>query len=138
LLNRLEEYTKTDYWRGELMKFSNQEIEIAKKLHGLELAWHPQAGQYVFDLKGIIEKSSPFQEGVYFILDIKHFLSRAGSVEDIKAAMCWLPLWEDCRGILKSLGVGWDKIINRINASSAFENNTERLILYRMILEELQ
>ena len=70
------------------MKFSKREIEIARKLCELELPWQPEAGQYVFDINGIIEKTSPFQTGVYFILDIKHFLRRAGTVEDIKRAMC--------------------------------------------------
>ena len=120
------------------MKFTERKIEIAKKLNELEIQWQPQAGQYVFDLKGIIEKSSPFQAGVYFILDIKHFLRRAGSVEDIKAAMCWLPLWEDCREILKSLQVPWNRVENRLNNISAFENDRERLVVYEMILEELQ
>jgi hypothetical protein len=120
------------------MKFSKEEIEIARKLHGLNLPWQPQEGQYVLDIKGIIEKSSPFQKGVYFILDIKHFLRRAGSLEGIKAAMCWLPLWEDCRNILKSLNVSWDRVENRLNENSAFENDRERFVLYGIILEELQ
>ena len=120
------------------MKFSEREIEIAKKLHELKIQWQPQAGQYVFDIKGVIEKSSPFQTGVYFILDIKHFLRRAGSVEDIKAAMCWLPLWEDCRIILKSLDIPWNRVENRPIDNSAFENDRERLALYEIILEELQ
>ena len=120
------------------MKFSEREIEIARKLHSLQLQWHPQAGQYVFDLEGIIEKNSPFQTGVYFILDIKHFLRRAGSVEDIKASMCWLPLWEDCRNILKDLDVSWNRIESRLTATSAFENDIERQQLYEIILGELQ
>jgi len=119
------------------LRFSENEIEIAKKLHSLEFDWQPQAGQYVFDLKGIIEKDSPFQTGVYFILDIKHFLRRAGSVGDIKAAMCWLPLWEDCREILKRFDVPWDLIKDNLTESSAFETYMERSVLYEMILEEL-
>lgn len=119
------------------MKFSEREIEIAKKLHTLNMTWQPQAGQYVYDMKGIIEKSSPFQTGVYFILDIKHFLSRAGSVEEIKAAMCWLPLWEDCRTLLKNLDVPWDQIENRLAKTSAFQNAGERQVLYEIILEAL-
>ena len=47
-------------------------------------------------------------------------------------------LWEDCRGILKSLGIPWDRIESRLIVNSAFENNTERLILYETILKELQ
>ena len=120
------------------MKFSETEINIAKKLHELALPWQPQAGQYVFDLKGIIEKDSPFQTGVYYILDIKHFLRRAGTVDDIKAAMCWLPLWEDCRQILKGLDVAWDRIEYELSENLAFENYTERTVLYKMILDEIQ
>ncbi|MFZ9010852.1 MAG: hypothetical protein ACO21J_10365 [Anaerohalosphaeraceae bacterium] len=120
------------------MKFCEREIEMAQKLHALNLQWHPQAGNYVFDIKGIIEKSSPFQTGVYFILDIKHFLKRAGSPEAIKASMCWLPVWEDCRTLLKSLGVSWSQVENRLIEKSAFQNDSERVVLYEMILERLQ
>ena len=120
------------------MKFSESEIEIAKKLHALNLQWKPQAGNYVFDIKGIIEKSSPFQPSVYFILDIKHFLRIAGSLEGIKDSMCWLPVWEDCRTILKSLDVSWSQVENRLIENSAFQNESERAVLYEMILERLQ
>lgn len=120
------------------MKFSKTEIEIARKLRELELPWHPQAGQYVYDIKGIIEKASPFQSGVYFILDIKHFLRRAGTVEDIKTAMCWLPQWEDCREILSSYNIPWGQIEKRLAECSAFENGIERTVLYEIILEQIQ
>ena len=120
------------------MKFSQSEIEVAKKFHALNLQWNPREGDYVFDIKGVIEKSSPFQPGVYFILDIKHFLRRAGSLEGIKASMCWLPLWEDCRMILKNLGIPWNQVENRLLENSAFQNDRERLTLYEMILEQLQ
>ncbi|MHC5160469.1 MAG: hypothetical protein ACYSOC_02425 [Planctomycetota bacterium] len=99
------------------MKFCEREIEMAQKLHALNLQWHPQAGNYVFDIKGIIEKSSPFQTGVYFILDIKHFLRRAGSPE---------------------ANVSWSQVENRLIENSAFQNDSERVVLYEMILERLQ
>ena len=120
------------------MKFSEREIEIAQKLHALNFQWNPQAGNYVFDIKGIIDKNSPFQTGVYFILDIKHFLRVAGSLEGIKDSMCWLPLWEDCRKILTSLRIPWDQVENRLLENSAFQKDSERLALYEMILEKLQ
>lgn len=120
------------------MKFSETEIEIARKLHELDLTWHPQAGHCVYDIKKIIEKPSPFQEGVYFILDIKHFIRRAESVEGIKESMCWLPLWEDCREILKELGVSWEMISSRLEEKSALANGIERTVLYEIILEKLQ
>jgi hypothetical protein len=40
-----------------------------------------------------------------------------------------LPLWEDCRKILKSLNIAWNRAENRLNENSAFENDRERLIL---------
>ena len=120
------------------MNFSESEIEIAKKLHDLDLQWQPQAGDYVYDMKGIIEKPSPFQDHVYFILDIKHFIRRAQNVEGIKKAMCWLPLWEDCREILVKLGVKWEDIFQRLQETSAFERESERTEMYRIILSRLR
>jgi len=111
------------------MKFSEREIEIAKKLHDLKIQWQSQAGQYVFDIMAIIEKRSPFQKGVYFILNIKHFLRRAGSIENIRAAMCLLPLSEDCRDILKCLDIPWNTVENRLNEISAFEKRQVEISL---------
>ena len=119
------------------MKFSEKEIEIAQKLKELGFEWTPAPGDYVYDIEGLIEKKSPFQERVYFILDIKHFLRRAGSVEGITKAMCYLPLWEDCRVILKSLSVPWQKIYEKLIEKNAFINEIERSVLYEIILKEL-
>ena len=119
------------------MKFSENEIEMAQKLHELGLPWQPKSGDYVYDIKGIIEKASPFQEGVYFILDIKHFIRRAESIEGIKESMCRLPLWEDCREILKDLGVGWEEISVILEEKSAFDKGIERRVLYDIIHEKL-
>jgi hypothetical protein len=47
-------------------------------------------------------------------------------------------LWEDCRDILKSLDISWNRVENRLNEISAFENDRGRLVLYEIILEELQ
>lgn len=44
------------------MIFSEQEIEIAKEIHELDLQWQPKAGHSVFDLKGVIEKTHPFKQ----------------------------------------------------------------------------
>jgi hypothetical protein len=52
--------------------------------------------------------------------------------------MCWLPVWEDCRTLLKSLGVSWSQVENRLIEKSAFQNDSERVVLYEMILERLQ
>lgn len=55
------------------MRFSQEEMTTAKRLRERGLAWNPHPGHYVWDENGLIEKSSPFQEGIYFILDLKHF-----------------------------------------------------------------
>jgi hypothetical protein len=34
--------------------------------------------------------------------------------------------------------IPWNRIENRLNENSTFENNMERLVLYEIILEELQ
>ena len=87
------------------MRFSDRVIDEAKRLHGLGLAWEPQPGHYVWDKDALIEKTSPFQEGVYFILDLKHFLRRAGTIHALKKSFVWLPTWHDARDILWLLGV---------------------------------
>ncbi len=42
---------------------------MARELRRRGLPWTPQAGHYVFDETGFCSKGSPFQEGVYFILN---------------------------------------------------------------------
>ena len=37
----------------------------------------------------------------------------------------------DCRNILKSLDIPWNRVENRLNENSAFENNRERLVCMR-------
>ena len=50
-----------------------------------------------------------------------------------------LPIWEDCRNILKSLDdVPWDRIVSELIGKSAFQNDNERLVLYEIIIEKLQ
>ena len=88
------------------MQFSAQEIHGATQLRDLGLYWEPQPGHYVWDEAGLIELPSPFQDGVYFILDLKHFLRRAGTLDGLKQSMVWLPTWRDARLILHTIGFG--------------------------------
>lgn len=119
------------------MKFSNQEIELAQlfKAHGLE--WTPQCGQYVLDQAQLIQCASPFQPQVYYILDLKHFLRRSGTLEELKQRMCWLPDWQDARQLLQQMGVSSATVAQRLVQSRAIESNSERLELYRLIEEQL-
>ena len=119
------------------MRFSSEEIEGAKRMRESGLAWEPQPGHYVWDDRGLIEKPSPFQEGIYFILDLKHFLRRAGTIEVLKQEPVWLPTWHDARAILRSEGVRDSDVARRLDATRAIENQTELLVLYELIAERL-
>jgi hypothetical protein len=117
------------------MKFSAEEIALAQLFKAFGLEWHPACGQYVLDQANLVECPSPFQPKVYYILDLKHFLRRAGTIEHLKTQMCWLPDWEQTRDILQGLGVAPEAIAERLQSADALANRTERLELYRLVEE---
>jgi hypothetical protein len=119
------------------MRFSEDEILLALELCMLGLPWEPQPGHYVWDADGLIDCPSPFHDRVYFILDLKHFLRRAGTLEELKAALVWLPTWHDARNILESLGVSHAEVACRLEEYDAIEQQIELATLYRMIADQL-
>jgi hypothetical protein len=120
------------------MQFSAEEMQWAKHLRDLGLCWEPRPGHYVWDETGCIEQPSPFQEGVYFILDLKHFLRRTGTLDALKAAMIWLPTWHDARDILAAMGVKHAVVAEALQAQTALEHREELLALYRLIASHLR
>jgi hypothetical protein len=120
------------------MHFSDRVIEGAKRLRGLGLAWEPRPGHYVWDERGLIEKPSPFQDRVYFILDLKHFLRRAGTMEALKESLVWLPTWHDAREILHQLGISDAFVASRLASKGAIESRDELIVLYDLIAEQLE
>ena len=92
-------------------------------------------GHYVWDEAGIINCASPFHDLVYYILDLKHFLRRAETIENLQRDLCWLPTWFDARNILRSLGASDEWVFERLQASRALESNKERYCLYLLIEE---
>ncbi|WP_168566396.1 hypothetical protein [Crateriforma spongiae] len=119
------------------MKFSRMEIELARQLKGDGLNWTPAVGHFVWDENGLIEADSPFHDRVFFILDMKHFLRRSKTIEALQDACVWLPTWEDARDWLIQHGVDDALIAQRLQQEKAIESRTERLVLYRMIAENL-
>jgi hypothetical protein len=119
------------------MRFTTALIDRAKALRTLGLAWDPKPGHYVWDENALIEKPSPFQEGVYFILDLKHFLRRAGTLETLKDSLVWLPTWHDARDILLTLGVSDADVASRLVSEKAIESREELTVLYDLIAERL-
>ena len=86
------------------MRFTAEEIEMARQLRRLGLPWEPQPGHYVYDETAVCRKGSPFQDRVYFILNYDYFMNQVGGVDRFKQIMLWLPTWQDARYVLRSLG----------------------------------
>ena len=120
------------------MRFAEEEIALARQLREHGLGWEPAVGHYVFDETGLIEVPSPFQERVYFILDLKHFLRRAGDIETLEARMLWLPQWHQARQIARALGIPDDEVARKLADGRVFASNAELSALYRLILGVLQ
>lgn len=119
------------------MKFSDEEIELAKELRGLNVPWTPSVGHYVLDQTGVVERGSPFQSGVYFVLNYDHFMSLAGGLARFRETMLWLPTWEDCRGVLGDLNVADNEVAEHLAAAGAIETGRERIALYELIRSKL-
>lgn len=119
-----------------MAKFTSQEIEQARKLKRIGLAWTPQVSHYVWDETGIINCPSPFHDMVYFILDLKHFLRR-GTIERLQQELCWLPTWEQARELLRENGVSDEVVAQRLEQRQALRNGEERLCLYQLLEEAI-
>lgn len=117
------------------MKFTNEEIELARKLKQQGLDWQPSVGHFVWDEADIIKCESPFHDMVFFILDLKHFLRRADTIENLQRDLCWLPTWFQAREILRKRGVSTERIVEKLRDERAIENDTERYCLYELIEE---
>ena len=87
---------------------------------------------------GFCSKTSPFQEGVYFVLNYDYFIRQAGGVERFKEIMLWLPTWHDVREILHSFGVSDEEVAAELRDRGAIEGHQELLVLYEMSAERLR
>lgn len=119
------------------MKFTEQQITLARRFKRLGLAWEPAVGNYVYDAGGAVTPTSPFQEHVYFLLNYDCFMERVGGLERFKAIMMWLPTWSDAREILANLGVTNDEVRDELVRSEALEAGSELLQLYKLIASHL-
>ena len=120
-----------------MAKFTPEEVQQARKLKRLGLKWVPQVSHYVWDETGIINCPSPFHDMVYYILDLKHFLRRAGTIERLQEELCWLPTWEQARELLRLQGVSDETVAGRLSETKALTRGAERLCLYQMLEEAM-
>jgi hypothetical protein len=120
------------------MRFTDEEISLARQLRDRGLTWEPAVGHFVYDETDLIEVPSPFQERVYFILDMKHFLRRSGTVEQLKDRMLWLPQWHQARTIARDLGITDAALANQLADGQVLASGGELATLYRLILTALR
>ncbi len=120
------------------MKFLEEEIALANRLRELGLPWEPSVGNYVWDANNFCKQRSPFQTGVYFILNYAYFMRLVGGPERFKDIMVWLPTWADLRSILREFGCKDDWVAKHIQESKAIESGQERVVLYELALAELK
>ena len=74
---------------------------------------------------------------VFFILDLKHFLRRSETIENLKERVCWLPTWEQMRQLLREHDVSDQTVVEHLELTQAIGRGTERLELYRLFEERL-
>lgn len=120
------------------MRFSTEQIHLARRLREAGLHWEPQAGHFVYDETNFCDRRSPFQDRVFFILNYDYFIDRVGGLQRFKDIMLWLPTWHDCRMLLRAMGVDDAEIANHLAKSHALEQRRELTAMYELILEQLQ
>ena len=111
------------------MWFSRQEIAVAIRLRDMGLNWHPRPGMYVWDENNRITPGSPFQRGMYFLLETDCFVEYFGGIEELKSSLVWLPTWEQCRMLLAECGTSHQEIALRLCQGQCLE----RIALYRLL-----
>ena len=117
--------------------FCEEELQLARRLKAAGWKWRPAPGHFTIDEKRQIERGSPFQDGVYFILNYDRFVAIAGGVDSLIGSMTWLPSYEQCREELRRMGVDDASQLRCLVAEAAFEGGRERVALYRMLLKHL-
>ena len=85
--------------------YSDENIELARAFADrIRPHWTPAAGHYVYDLHDRVDKSSPFQPGVYFVINYAYFITLLGGVDAFRDAMVWLPTLEQSVSMLRKFG----------------------------------
>ena len=87
--------------------FSDSAIQSAKSFAPrIRPHWTPAAGHYVLDIDHVVEKSSPFQPGVFYIINYPYFMTLLGGVDAFRSQMVWLPTFEQSIALCETLAGG--------------------------------
>ncbi|MBN8601831.1 MAG: hypothetical protein E6R05_05470 [Candidatus Moraniibacteriota bacterium] len=119
------------------MRFTDLDIELAKAIKKAGFNWKPEPGHFVLDDDQVFHHASPFQDHVFFILDLQHFLRYTGSIDGMKSRLVWLPSWHDAREQLRKLGVTDALMAAYLHDHKAIENGNELEWLLRLWLEKI-
>jgi len=119
------------------MRFTEAEIQLAARLRGAGLSWTPHAGQYVFDIDGLVRAPSPFQAGVHLISSANAMERLAGGADDLHEKFAWLPTWDDARSWLNERNVPRKAVIAALQDADEHDR-TDREAIYGVILETLE
>ncbi|MEO1614829.1 MAG: hypothetical protein AAFV88_03205 [Planctomycetota bacterium] len=117
------------------MQFSERLIELAIQIKSSGVTWNPRPGHYVLDRHSIVERESPFQTGVYFVLNYPHFVKLAGGEDAFREKLVWLPTFEQTRELLRSLGVSNQDQQQWLRRQDAFTSERELESLYELVLQ---
>lgn len=118
------------------MRFTEREIQLATRLRGAGLFWQPYAGQYVFDIDGLLKAPSPFQAGVHLISSTNAMATLAGGDDSLQERFAWLPTWHDARAWLDDSGVDPQAVVEALQR--AIDNDlTDLEALYELMLATL-
>lgn len=119
------------------IQFTETEIQLARQLRSLGLPWTPMPGQFVLDESGLVQRESPFQSGVFFVLNYEYFMKIAGGLDRFREIMLWLPTWEECRKLLRQMGVDDAKVAKHLTDCGGLEDGQERRCLYELMVQHL-
>ena len=117
-------------------QFSDREIALATSFReSVAPQWTVAAGQFVFDPDGRVNKPSPFQTGVYFVLNYPYFVTLMGGLENFRAELIWLPTWTQARRLAIAAGLSPQQIVTGCLNESTIKKGSEREKLYELIAE---
>lgn len=118
--------------------YTLEHCHLASKIKDAGLSWEPQVGCFIWDKAKTIDAPSPFGESIYYVLDLRPFLKRLGTIEKISEALVWLPDWHQSLWICKRLGIDDDAITTASVGINPTDASSILLGLYKTILAVLE
>ena len=117
------------------MHFSDYQIALARSFKAGGVPWTPRPGHYVLDPHEIVERESPFQDRVYFVLNLPHFIKLAGGIDSFIQKLIWLPTWDQAREILRQCGMDDAQQQEYLTEKDSINQGSELTDLYDLIAQ---